>query len=123
MIALIPALLWLVAVFWAVLIIGITIQTGHVFTRRSKRPPVKPVAWTMVFMHVASFVMAILPFPVYALVADFMDARVKSFYEAQTLPAAILVIVLVLGEVAVMYLQARNAMESQMDDRLNNAKP
>lgn len=121
MIDLLPALLWLASAVLATVIIGVTIQTGHVFARRGKHPPVKPVPWSRVYLHLASFILAILPFPVYALTADSMDPDARDFYEAQSLPAALIIIALMLCEVAVMYRQSRNAMESAMDARLKDA--
>lgn len=120
-IELLPALLWIIAAVLAFNIICITVLRGHVLTPRSKRPPVHPVSWNMVMLHVVSFVMAIVPFPVYALAADQMDVDIRDFYEANALIAAIIIIVLVMLEILVMYLQAHNAMETEMDRKLGLA--
>ncbi|MBT1164973.1 hypothetical protein [Bifidobacterium felsineum] len=118
---LLPALLWIIAAVLAVNIIGLTVIRGHVLTPRSKRPPVFPVSWNMVMLHVVSFVMAIVPFPVYALTADQMDIDVREFYEMNAFIAAIIIIVLVMLEILVMYVQAHNAMETEMDRQLGLA--
>ncbi|MBT1175390.1 hypothetical protein JS530_07760 [Bifidobacterium sp. LC6] len=120
-IEILPALLWIIAAVMAFNIIVITIMRGQIFVPRSKRPPVNPVSWTMVMLHVASFVMAIVPFPVYALTADAMDVDVRDFYEMNAFGAAIIIIVLVMLEILVMYLQARHAMETEMDRKLGIA--
>ncbi|PLS24734.1 hypothetical protein BLI708_09880 [Bifidobacterium imperatoris] len=118
---LLPALLWIIAAVLAFNIICMTIMRGHIFTPRSKRPPVYPVSWNMVMLHVVSFIMAIVPFPVYALTAGYMDTDVRDFYEMNALAAAIIIIVLVMLEILVMYLQAHNAMETEMDRQLGLA--
>ncbi|OZG57228.1 hypothetical protein BMYO_2018 [Bifidobacterium myosotis] len=118
---LLPVALWIVAVVMAANIIGITILHGRLFIPRSRRGPVNPVSWTMVMAHVTSFVMAIVPFPVYALMAYSMAANVRAFYERYALFGAIVVIVLVMSEIAAMYVQARHAMETEMDRRLGKA--
>ncbi|KAB7788262.1 hypothetical protein [Bifidobacterium cebidarum] len=118
---LLPALLWIIAAVLALNIIGMTVIRGHIFTPRSKRPPVYPVSWNMVMLHVASFIMAIVPFPVYALTADQMDVDVRGFYEMNAFAAAIVIIVLVMLEILVMYLQAHHAMEAEMDRQLGIA--
>ncbi|KFI92488.1 hypothetical protein BISA_0890 [Bifidobacterium saguini DSM 23967] len=118
---LLPALLWIIAAVLAFNIICVTIMRGHLFMPRSKRPPVYPVSWNMVMLHVVSFVMAIVPFPVYALTAGYMDVDVRDFYEMNALAAAIIIIVLVMLEIVVMYVQAHNAMETEMDRQLGVA--
>lgn len=121
LIELLPALLWIITVVMALNIIALTILRGHLFVSRMRRPPVYPVSWTMVMAHVVSFAMAIVPFPVYALTAGMMDIDVREFYEQNALIGAIIVIVLVMLEILVMYLQAHNAMETEMDRRLGLA--
>lgn len=121
LIELLPVALWIIAVVMAANIIGLTMLRGQVFTPRSRRGAVNPVSWTVVMAHVASFIMAIVPFPVYALTADAMDVDVRAFYEQNALAGAIIVIVLVMTEIAVMYVQARHAMETEMDRRIGSA--
>lgn len=113
-----PIVLWLVAVIMAVAIITFTIGQGHIFTPRAKRPVTEPVDWSMVKMHFLSFVMALIPFPVFVFLADSMDARLRDFCDAAQLPAAVIVFVLVLLENVAMYFQARNASETAMDRRI-----
>ncbi|MBS5559248.1 MAG: hypothetical protein KHX19_02425 [Bifidobacterium longum] len=109
-VGLLPGVLWMVAVIFAVSIITITVSRGHLFTPRRRRPPVDPVDWSMVKTHFMSFAAALIPFPVLTFTAD----------RAQ-LPGAIIVFALVLLELVAMYLQARNASESAMDGRLGVA--
>lgn len=90
-----PIVLWLVAVIMAVAIITFTIGRGHIFTPRAKRPATEPVDWSMVKMHFLSFVMALIPFPVFVFLADSMDVRLRDFCDAAQLPAAVIVFVLV----------------------------
>ena len=104
-----PIVLWLVAVIMAVAIITFTIGRGNIFTPRAKRPATEPVDWSMVKMHFLSFVMALIPFPVFVFLADSMDVRLRDFCAAAQLPAAVIVFVLVLLENVAMYFQARNA--------------
>ena len=109
-----PIVLWLVAVIMAVATIG----RGHIFTPRAKRPATEPVDWSMVKMHFLSFVMALIPFPIFVFLADSMDVRLRDFCDAAQLPAAVIVFVLVLLENVAMYFQARNASETAMDRRI-----
>ena len=118
-VGLLPGVLWMVAVIFAVSIITITVSRGHLFTPKRRRPPVDPVDWSMVKTHFMSFAAALIPFPVLTFTADLMDADMLAFY-AQ-LPGAIIIFVLVLLEIIAMYLQARNASETEMDRRLGVA--
>ena len=77
-----PIVLWLVAVIMAVAIITFTIGRGHIFTPRAKRPATEPVDWSMVKMHFLSFVMALIPFPIFVFLADSMDVRLRDFCDA-----------------------------------------
>ena len=114
-VGLLPGVLWMVAVIFAVSIITITVSRGHLFT------PNDPVDWSMVKTHFMSFAAALIPFPVLTFTADLMDARMLAFYDHAQLPGAIIIFVLVLLELIAMYLQARNASETEMDKRLGVA--
>ena len=116
-VGLLPGVLWMVAVIFAVSIITITVSRGHLFTPKRRRPPVDPVDWS----HFMSFAAALIPFPVLTFTADLMDARMLAFYDHAQLPGAIIIFVLVLLELIAMYLQARNASETEMDKRLGVA--
>lgn len=123
-VGLLPGVLWMVAVIFAVSIITITVSRGHLFTPRRRRPPVDPVDpvdWAMVKTHFLSFAAALIPFPVLTFTADLMDARMLAFYDHAQLPGAIIIFVLVLLELIAMYLQARNASETEMGKRLGVA--
>lgn len=120
-VGLLPGVLWMVAVIFAVSIITITVSRGHLFTPRRRRPPVDPVDWSMVKTHFMSFAAALIPFPVLTFTADLMDADMLAFYDRAQLPGAIIIFVLVLLEIIAMYLQARNASETEMDKRLGVA--
>ena len=111
-VGLLPGVLWMVAVIFAVSIITITVSRGHLFTPKRRRPPVDPVDWSMVKTHFMSFAAALIPFPVLTFTA---------FYDHAQLPGAIIIFVLVLLELIAMYLQARNASETEMDKRLGVA--
>ena len=74
-VGLLPGVLWMVAVIFAVSIITITVSRGHLFTPRRRRPPVDPVDWAMVKTHFLSFAAALIPFPVLTFTADLMDAE------------------------------------------------
>jgi len=115
-VGLLPGVLWMVAVIFAVSIITITVSRGHLFTPRRRRPPVDPVDWAIL-----SFAAALIPFPVLTFTADLMDADMLAFYDRAQLPGAIIIFVLVLLELIAMYLQARNASETEMDRRLGVA--
>ena len=108
-VGLLPGVLWMVAVIFAVSIITITVSRGHLFTPKRRRPPVDPVDWSMVKTHFMSFA------------ADLMNARMLAFYDHAQLPGAIIIFALVLLELIAMYLQARNASETEMDKRLGVA--
>ena len=112
-VGLLPGVLWMVAVIFAVSIITITVSRGHLFTPKRRRPMVKT--------HFMSFAAALIPFPVLTFTADLMDARMLAFYDHAQLPGAIIIFVLVLLELIAMYLQARNASETEMDKRLGVA--
>ena len=115
-VGLLPGVLWMVAVIFAVSIITITVSRGHLFTPKRRRPPVDPVDWSMVKTHFMSFAAALMTFT-----ADLVDARMLAFYDHAQLPGAIIIFALVLLELIAMYLQARNASETEMDKRLGVA--
>ena len=54
-VGLLPGVLWMVAVIFAVSIITITVSRGHLFTPKRRRPPVDPVDWSMVKRNFMSF--------------------------------------------------------------------
>ena len=85
-VGLLPGVLWMVAVIFAVSIITITVSRGHLFTPKRRRPPVDPVDWSMVKTHFMSFAAALIPFPVLTFTADLMDARMLAFYDHAQLP-------------------------------------
>ena len=60
-VGLLPGVLWMVAVIFAVSIITITVSRGHLFTPNRRRPPVDPVDWSMVKTHFMSFAAALIP--------------------------------------------------------------
>ena len=55
------------------------------------------------------------------MVAVIFAARMLAFYDHAQLPGAIIIFALVLLELIAMYLQARNASETEMDKRLGVA--
>ncbi|NMM97957.1 hypothetical protein [Bifidobacterium olomucense] len=118
---LLPFVLWLSAAVLAIFIIVVTVHRGQLLKSRSRRSYVHMVSWTMVRLHVMSFIMALLPFPVYMLIADDLDSIFRNWYERVGIFGAIIISILVLAEIVTMYFQARHAMESEMDQRLKSA--
>ncbi|OZG59961.1 hypothetical protein BLEM_2136 [Bifidobacterium lemurum] len=116
---LLPAVLWCFAVVISVnlccicVIRGKFLQGGH--------PPVRPVSWGIVGLHIVSVLLFILPYPVYLLICNDFDSRARDFYTRAGWPSVVVVVLCVAAQLALMYLQARRAMFTEMDERLNRA--
>lgn len=115
----IPAGLWLIGLLLSFFVINITVVRSRY--GMGKSPVVRPVTWGMIGVHLASLLCFIASFAALALARDGLDVDVLDFYTSAQWPALVLVFVCVLAQDALMYLQARRAMRTQMDERLGQA--
>lgn len=111
-VGLLPGVLWMVAVIFAVSIITITVSRGHLFT--PKRRATAGRSGRLVDGENAFHVVCGGTDPVSRVdVYSGSDvARMLAFYDHAQLPGAIIIFALVLLELIAMYLQARNASET-----------
>lgn len=114
----IPAGLWLVGMLLSFFVINITVVRSRYGAGR--HPVVRPVTWGMVGVHLASLLCFIASFAALALARDGLDVDVLDFYARAQWPALVVVFVCVLAQDALMYLQARRAMRTQMDETLGH---
>ncbi|RSX56064.1 C4-dicarboxylate ABC transporter [Bifidobacterium dolichotidis] len=114
-----PAVLWVIAAACCLLVIAITVLRSHYFTNQDK--PVQPVTWTLVGAHVLTLVMIALPYAVFLGVRDSMPAALLAKYAKVGVASAVIAVLLIFGELVLMYLQAKRAMMSQIDETLNRA--
>lgn len=121
MLDILPAALWCVAVVMALNIIGLCVLRGRLLAKYTGGIP--RVSWPVVIMHVVSAFVALSPYLVYTWFADTgaFDPDVRDFYAAYGWPSAAAVSVLLIAQIACMYAQARRAMRSEMDARLDGA--
>lgn len=106
-----PAILWVIGVAGALMVCGITLWQSHYFDGHASQ--VRPVAWSMIGAHFVTLVMVALPYPIYLANKDAISAHSRALYERLGWPSAIIAVVLILGELALMYMQARRAMMAQ----------
>lgn len=121
MLDILPAALWCVAVVMALNIIGLCLLRGRLLHRYAGGIP--RVSWPVVIGHVVSAFVALSPYLVYTWFADTgsFDPDVRDFYSEYGWPSAAVVGILLIVQIVCMYLQARRAMRSEMDARLNSA--
>lgn len=113
-----PILLWSCAAVPPVLICLMCAVNAHYLGgRRSDR--VQPVAWPIMILHVLSLLFAMTPFIAYKTLADDMSADMLAWYAKFGWPAGIIMILLIAAELLMMYLQAKRAAESEMDEALH----
>lgn len=117
---LLPAALWCVAVVVSVNVCGVCVIRGG-FLLQDKRPPVRPVSWGIVGLHLVSVLLFIAPYPIYLLICNDFDSRVRDFYTRMGWPSVVIVVLCVAAQLALMYMQARRAMFTEMDERLKRA--
>lgn len=111
-----PAVLWAVAVMWAVAVCVICVARSKILV--SGRPHVDLVSWRIIGAQLVSAVLAAMPFAVFKVYQDAISSGLRSFYISMAWPAGIVVVLLVALELVLMYVQAKRAMRTQMDETL-----
>ncbi|NEG69092.1 hypothetical protein [Bifidobacterium choloepi] len=114
-----PAILWIIGVACSLLVIAICVLRSHYFNDRDK--PVHPVSWSVVGMHFVTLVMVAAPYPIFLSERDSLKPSTLALYGKLGWPSAIVAIAVILAELVLMYLQARRAMKSQVEDTLKKA--
>lgn len=112
-----PILLWSCAAVPPVLICLMCAVNAHYIGGR-RGNPVKPVAWSIFVLHILSLLFAMTPFIAYKTLADDMTDSMRTWYAQFGWPAGIVMILLVAAELLMMYLQAKRAADSEMDEAL-----
>lgn len=121
MIDLLPAALWCIDVVLSINVIGLCVRRGRLFLRYDGG--VSRVSWPVVLAHVASAVLGLTPYLVYLWYAEGgFDPDVRDFYALYGWPSACVIAVLLIVQIACLYMQARRAMLSEMDERLHRAR-
>ncbi|KFI58773.1 hypothetical protein [Bifidobacterium gallicum] len=115
-----PAIVWVIAAACCLLVIGITVVRSHYVTRVEQ--PVQPVSWTMVGAHLLTLVMIALPYALFLGMRDQMPASLLAKYNSVGIVSAVIAVLLVMVQLVLMYLQARRAMMSQIDETLEHAQ-
>ena len=106
-----PAILWIIGAAVALLVCVVTVMSSHY--RDGRANDVRPVTWTVIGGHVASFVLLAAPYVVYLANSASIGAHARSLYTKLGWASAAVAVVLVMVELVLMYLQARRAMLAQ----------
>lgn len=106
-----PAILWIIGAAVALLVCVVTVMSSHY--RDGRANEVRPVTWTVIGGHVASFVLLAAPYVVYLANSASIGAHARSLYTKLGWASAAVAVALVMVELVLMYLQARRAMLAQ----------
>lgn len=106
-----PAMLWIIGAAVALLVCVMTVMNSHY--RDGRASEVRPVSWTVIGGHVASFVLLAAPYVVYLANSESIGAHARSLYTKLGWVSAAVSVALVMVELVLMYLQARRAMLAQ----------
>lgn len=106
-----PAILWIIGAAVALLVCAVTVMSSHY--RDGRANEVRPVTWTVIGGHVASFVLLAAPYVVYLANSASIGAHARSLYTKLGWASAAVAVALVMVELVLMYLQARRAMLAQ----------
>lgn len=106
-----PAMLWIIGAAVALLVCVVTVMNSHY--RDGRASEVRPVSWTVIGGHVASFVLLAAPYVVYLANSESIGAHAWSLYTKLGWVSAAVSVALVMVELVLMYLQARRAMLAQ----------
>lgn len=117
MLDVLPVVFWAVAAVWALAVCVICVVRGRLFT--PGRPHVDLVSWYVIAAQFVSVILAMVPFVVYKVNDEAISPGMREFYTGVAWPAGIALIVLVALELVLMYVQARRATRTEMDEALN----
>lgn len=106
-----PAILWIIGAAVSLLVCAVTVMSSHY--RDGRANEVRPVTWTVIGGHVASFVLLAAPYVVYLANSASIGAHARSLYTKLGWASAAVAVALVMVELVLMYLQARRAMLAQ----------
>ena len=106
-----PAMLWIIGAAVALLVCVMTVRNSPY--RDGRASEVRPVSWTVIGGHVASFVLLAAPYVVYLANSESIGAHARSLYTKLGWVSAAVAVALVMVELVLMYLQARRAMLAQ----------
>mgnify|MGYP006972711904 CR=1 FL=1 len=73
-----PAMLWIIGAAVALLVCVVTVMNSHY--RDGRASEVRPVSWTVIGGHVASFVLLAAPYVVYLANSESIGAHARSLY-------------------------------------------
>lgn len=116
-----PVVLWCSGLVVALTVMAIAVASSDLKAKDRHHPSVKPVPWAVAYAHLASLLLFGAGYMVLILGIDGYHGAWKAFYEAALWPSIVATFVLVLAQVALLYLQSRRAMLSQMDEILKAA--
>lgn len=103
-----PAILWIIGAACALTVCAVTVYCSHY---GHDDVVVKPVRWSVIIGHFATFILLALPYFLYLANKSSISAHSRGLYERLGWPSAIIAIVLVFAELTLMYLQARRAVK------------
>ena len=120
-----PAVLWCIGVVCSCNVTLLCVLRGRLLRGYSSEVRIRPVSWNVLAAHVASLIFGITPYLIYVWYADTgkFTPKVRDFYAHVGWPSAAVAIALILMQILCMYLQARRAMFSEMDERLSRKRP
>lgn len=80
---------------------------------------VETVQWSVIIMQVVSMFLCCAPYGVYKLLHDQIPDSIRHFYAILGIPSAVLLGIFFVAELVLMYLQAKQAQRSIIDEILS----
>ncbi|WEV68308.1 hypothetical protein OZX72_04890 [Bifidobacterium sp. ESL0769] len=118
MTAILPGFLWLFALLWALGICAMCLVNGALRKKDDHRK-VETVQWSVVIMQIVSMFLCCAPYGVYKLLHAQIHGIIRHLYAMLGIPSAVILGIFFVAELVLMYLQAKQAQRSIIDEVLS----
>lgn len=112
MLDVLPALVWIIAVVWMIVICVLCVIRGKLL--QPGHPTVDQVSWGVIGAQFASVVLAAVPFVIGKVCIGSFGSAARGFYLKAAWPAGMVLILLIAAELVLMFLQARRSMYTEL---------
>lgn len=112
MLDVLPALFWIIAVAWMIVICVLCVIRGKLL--QPGHPPVDQVSWGVIGAQFASVVLAAVPFVIGKVCIGSFGSAARGFYLKAAWPAGMVLILLIAAELVLMFLQARRSTYTEL---------
>ncbi len=120
MLEIVPVIFWVIAIVWTLVVCILCVMRGKLLT--AGHPHVDTVSWQVIVAQMVSVVVAAVPYVIGKCAWDSFSTSMQNWYASVAWPAGIVLLILIVLELVLMYLQARRAMYTEMDDALNRTQ-